>query len=240
MPPEDHFRKYAAHGYVQPLPFDKASQQYGSMLPKHDDIFEAFQKFREKRVKQTDERSVNSVNTPRRNRLEDFLHNHVKNAGGEQKKKWMYEFSSNKDLSELLDNVPLHSHKPKGSNSPLLDQLSEYQPPLSRASWYVKVIFLYAELKQPKRKNAKDVLRKARSTAWTTQVPSSFGFVLLAVVSIVLPAAVCFPVDRVFDHENPQNGGKGRSRMETLPRADKTKQNQRECKRERDCSNGGL
>jgi hypothetical protein len=86
------------------------------MLPHSDKLLSSFKKFRDKRAKQqSEERQTCFANSasmfaPRRNRQEDFLHNHVKNSGGEQKKRWMLEFSANKDLVDLLDHVPLHRY----------------------------------------------------------------------------------------------------------------------------------
>jgi hypothetical protein len=105
----------------------------------------------------------------RRHGLTLFLKKHVKAVGLEQKSKWMQLLSSPKhSLSDLVEEfdfgVPLHGHKALGERSPLLEQLTEHQPPLARGTWYVKVVCLNSEI------NQQGVKAEMRARNWTLQL----------------------------------------------------------------------
>lgn len=145
--PEEKFVEYAmkCEGYVEEIDSALAgsSVQYGSLKTESNAVYSHYEYF------------LKNQHNKKSKGLVTFLKMNVRPFDGRATVEWMEELAAGKkslaDISPLgiaqksWKEVVLHD----GTVSyPLLDQLANYQPAMTRATWYVKVNVLYSEVEQ--------------------------------------------------------------------------------------------
>ena len=154
--PEEYFEKYVVknEGYAERLPLALASTveethfQYKSLLNIGMDIVSQRERYdQEKIIQQKSSTSKQRLN------LISFLRSNIRSANERHSKGWMDELEmAKRPFNEIIQlGIPQKDWKPTETDPfPLLTFITQHRPALTRATWFIKVNFLYSELNELK------------------------------------------------------------------------------------------